>query len=79
MSATETKFPPIMKVAAVSVIVFAMAGIGVMTGVLPSAFSKSADEQAALAAKACPNCGVVEFIKIVELKREGTGVGVVRG
>jgi outer membrane lipoprotein SlyB len=79
MSATETKFPPIMKVAAVSVIVFAMAGIGVMTGIIPSAFSKSADEQAALAAKACSNCGVVESIKIVQLKGEGTGVGAVTG
>lgn len=43
MSGTQTRVSPIVAIAAVSVIIFSAVGIGVMTGVIPNSFSKSAD------------------------------------
>ncbi len=72
---THTSQSPIVKIAAVAVIILAAVGVGVMTGVIPSSFSKNAAPEA----KACPNCGVVESIKLVEVKGQGSGVGAVAG
>lgn len=84
---TPMSYSPIVKIAAVAVIILASVGVGVMTGLIPSSFSKNAAPgQNALPpppppseAKACPNCGVVESIKLVELKGQGSGAGAVAG
>ena len=76
MSAAESSSSPIIKIAAVAVIIFSAVGVGMMTGIIPGAGSKNAAQEAA---KECLNCGVIESIKLVELKGEGTGVGAVTG
>lgn len=76
---TQISQSPIVKIAAVAVIILAAVGVGVMTGLIPSSFSKSVAPSAAPEAKACPNCGVVESIKLVELKGQGSGAGAVAG
>ncbi len=75
MSETQSAQSPIVKIAAIAVIIFAGAGVGVMTGLIPSTFSKEAAHEA----KACPNCGVVESIRLVEVKGGGSGAGAVAG
>jgi len=47
MSDTQSRVSPIVAIAAVSVIIFSAAGVGVMTGVIPSSFSKSTEQSAA--------------------------------
>ena len=76
MSATEGSSSPIVKIAAVAVIIFSAVGVGMMTGIIPGASSKNVAQEAA---KECLNCGVIESIKLVELKGEGSGVGAVTG
>ena len=76
MSATEGSSSPIVKLAAVAVIIFAAVGVGMMTGIIPSSSSKNTAQEAA---KECLNCGVIESIRLVEVKGEGTGVGAVTG
>lgn len=44
MADTQTRLNPLIAVAAVSIIVFSAVGIGVMTGVIPSSFSKNAEQ-----------------------------------
>lgn len=73
MSDTNNTQSPIVKVAAVAVIVFAIAGIGVMTGIIPTAMS------AKETAKACTDCGVIESVRLVEQKGQGSGAGAVTG
>lgn len=63
---------PLVKIAAVAVIILAVTGIGVMTGVIPSSLSRNAAED-------CANCGVVENVRLVELKGQGSGLGAVAG
>jgi len=65
-----------MKIAAVAVIIFSAVGVGMMTGIIPGASSKNAVQESA---KECLNCGVIESIKLVELKGEGSGAGAVAG
>lgn len=72
----EGSSSPIVKIAAVAVIIFSAVGVGMMTGIIPSVSSKNAAQEAA---KECLNCGVIESIKLVEVKGEGTGVGAVTG
>ncbi len=67
---------PIVKIAAVAVIIFSAVGVGMMTGIIPGASSRNAAQDAA---RDCPSCGVVESIKLVELKGEGSGAGAVAG
>lgn len=81
---------PMMVLAAISVIVFSIIGIAAITGHLPTAFSQK-DEAALLADKgssasprqtaagACGNCGVVEAVRIVETKGQGSGAGALTG
>ena len=80
----STSQSPIVKIAAVAVIILAAVGVGVMTGLIPSTFSKNAAQNQNAPppppeAKACPNCGVVESTKLVELKGQGSGAGAVAG
>ena len=80
MSAGENSTSPVVKIAAVAVIIFAAVGVGMMTGIIPGAQSKNAAQEAAVeAAKQCLNCGIVESVKLVELKGSGSGVGAVTG
>lgn len=72
----EGSSSPIVKIAAVAVIIFSAVGVGMMTGIIPGAGSKNTAQEAA---KECLNCGVIESIKLVEVKGEGTGVGAVTG
>ena len=72
----ESSSSPIVKIAAVAVIIFSAVGVGMMTGVIPGASSKNAAQEVA---KECLNCGVIESIRLVEVKGEGTGVGAVTG
>jgi len=43
MSDTRNRVSPIVAIAAVAVIIFSAVGVGVMTGIIPSSFSKGAD------------------------------------
>jgi len=43
MSDTRNRVSPIVAIAAVSLIIFSAVGVGVMTGIIPSSFSKDAD------------------------------------
>lgn len=43
MADAQNRVSPIVAIAAVSVIVFSAVGVGVMTGIIPSSFSKSTD------------------------------------
>ncbi len=73
MSPTENATSPIVKIAAAAVIVFAVVGVAAMTGLIPTSVSKED------LAKTCPTCGVVESVRLVELKGQGTGAGAVTG
>ena len=86
---------PLMLIAAITVIVFSVAGIATMMGWLPSVESKVEPAAKAppppvksaagrprvvsSAAAACGDCGVVESIRAVEAKGEGSGLGAVGG
>lgn len=85
---------PLMLIAAITVIVFSLAGIATMMGWLPGAQSQSepadkdrpapppATERSRAPASgpaACADCGVIESIRTVEVRGEGTGVGAVSG
>jgi len=43
MSGTQNRVSPIVAIASVAVIIFSAIGVGVMTGIIPSSFSKSSD------------------------------------
>ncbi len=73
MSATGSSTSPLVKIAAVAIIISAVVGVGAMTGMIPSAHS-SKD-----IAKSCTDCGVIDSIKVVEEKGEGTGAGAIIG
>ena len=85
---------PLMLIAAIAVIVFSVAGIATMMGWLPNVESKtepaaksapaaksSASRQRAMSSTgaACADCGVVESIRAVESKGQGSGIGAVGG
>ena len=84
---------PLMLIAAITVIVFSVAGIATMMGWLPSVGSmtepaaKAAPAKSAVgrprvmsaAAAACGDCGVVESIRAVETKGKGSGLGAIGG
>lgn len=77
---------PMLVVAAVAVIIFSAFGVATMTGLLPRAESMNEpgltqprNHVASKADKTCSNCGVVESIKAVEVRGQGTGLGVVAG
>ena len=85
---------PLMLIAAITVIVFSVAGIATMMGWLPSVESKvepaakapppvkstaSRPRVMSSAATVCADCGVVESIRTVEAKGEGSGLGAVGG
>lgn len=84
---------PLMLIAAIAVIVFSVAGIATMMGWLPSVESKVEPAAKAASAKsaagrprvmspaaaACGDCGVVESIRAVEAKGEGSGLGAIGG
>jgi outer membrane lipoprotein SlyB len=86
---------PLVIIAAISVIVLSLVGVAAITGILPSAISQQKTESEAKAktnkslqnqnkaqhkvANACANCGVIESIKTIETKGEGTGLGAVAG
>lgn len=50
MSESQNRMSPIVAIAAVSVIIFSVVGVGVMTGYIPSSISKHAEQQAAVPA-----------------------------
>ncbi len=101
---------PVLLIAGISVIIFSLLGIAVMTGLLPQAQSQPAVTAAATgravvdpevahqgpkktastkqpaqrsdvktAALRCEDCGVVESVRSVEAKGQGSGVGAVAG
>jgi uncharacterized protein YcfJ len=85
---------PLMLIAAITVIVFSVAGIATMMGWLPSVESKGEPSAKAApaakfaagrprvmssAASACGDCGVVESIRAVEARGEGSGLGAIGG
>jgi outer membrane lipoprotein SlyB len=47
MSDTQNRVSPIVAIAAVAVIIFSAVGVGVITGIIPSSFSKTAEHSAA--------------------------------
>jgi len=71
---------PLMLIAAITVIVFSVAGIATMMGWMPAALSSNADPaqalpvpasklaqpRAVIAAADCRDCGVIEFMRAVE-------------
>ena len=54
MSDNKSKVSPIVAIAATSVTLFSLVGIGVMTGVIPSSYSKDAEQQVQPAASQKP-------------------------
>jgi outer membrane lipoprotein SlyB len=52
MADTQNRLNPLVVVAAASIVVFSAVGVGVMTGIIPSSFSKSAENSTAEAKKA---------------------------
>jgi hypothetical protein len=85
---------PVMLVAAIAVIVFSVVGIATMMGWMPSArsgggatdkatevpgASPGAIQPALTPAPSCDVCGVVESIRPVQVKGEGSGAGAVGG
>jgi outer membrane lipoprotein SlyB len=69
---------PLIAGAAASVIVLSGVGIAAITGVLPGSQAEKGTEAVA-AKKECADCGVVEAVRLVERKGEGTGLGAVVG
>ena len=45
MSEAQNRTPPVVVIAAIAIIIFSAVGIGVMTGVIPSSFSKNSELQ----------------------------------
>jgi outer membrane lipoprotein SlyB len=82
---------PSMVIAAIAVTVFSLLGIATLTGALPFAHSETKGDAAIEAnangdrdvdkkiAFACSACGIVESVRAVEVKGQGSGVGVVAG
>lgn len=80
---------PLLVIAAVAVTLFSLLGIAAITGFLPAALSGKSDGNAVespgavpaprMAAAPCPNCGVVDAIRTVELRGDASGVGAVTG
>lgn len=77
MIGTQGVQSPIVELVAVAVIIFAVAVIGVMTGLVPVPYAGNN----APPSKTCPNCGVVESVKPVAIKDQGAGgsLGTVTG
>jgi len=85
---------PLMLIAAIAVIVFSIAGTATIMGWLPDARSRAAEarepqiqapapatrtpSRSALASR-CADCGIIESIRAVEVKGEGSGLGAVAG
>ena len=78
---------PMLVIAAISVIIFSAFGVATMTGLLPRAESMNEHEPRAMtksrvagsADKTCNNCGVIESINAVEVKGQGSGLGMIAG
>ena len=91
--AEKAKSHPLIIAAAIAVILFSGVGIGVMTGLIPTANSKpgnaslasieEADSKKAVTQKiersVCANCGVVRSVRAVENTREASGLGAIAG
>jgi outer membrane lipoprotein SlyB len=80
---------PVMLIAAIAVIVFSIVGIATIMGWMPSALSGggAADKAAAASsgrpwpapATTCDDCGVIESIRALPVKGQGSGAGAVGG
>ena len=78
---------PLMNIAAIAVIIASLAAVGAVTGIIPSAQGRDAAQAAAKqevykstqVAAACPQCGVIESIRAIEVKGQASGVGAVAG
>ena len=75
MLETQGVHSPIVELVAVAVIIFAAVTIGIMTGLIPSSYSKNIPHEAST----CPDCGVVESVRPVEVKNPDPGAGAVPG
>ncbi len=82
------KMHPLVAAAAGSIIVLSLVGVGVTTGMIPSAHSQKAGAAvgtsvtaAGPAARAtqCVGCGVIEAVRTVELRGTASGIGAVTG
>jgi outer membrane lipoprotein SlyB len=85
---------PLMLIAAIAVIIFSIAGTATIMGWLPDARSRASEDRdspeksatavaraparSPLAAR-CADCGVIESIRAVEVKGQGSGLGAVAG
>jgi outer membrane lipoprotein SlyB len=49
MSDTKSKLSPVVAIAATSITLFSLVGIGVLTGIIPSSYSKDSEQQAVVA------------------------------
>ncbi len=67
MIGTQGVQSPIVELVAVAVIIFAVAAIGIMTGLVPVPYARNN----APPLKTCPDCGVVESVKPVAIKDQG--------
>ena len=70
---------PLIAGAAASVIVLSGVGVAALTGVLPGSQAEKAAEAPVPPKKECVDCGIVESVRLVERKGEGTGLGAVVG
>lgn len=95
MNARPKLLYPALIVAAVAVTLLSATGIAALTGHLPSANAANSDDGSRLhvtkaeegeavrdrgyAPPACKTCGVVESVRAVEVKGQGSGLGAVAG
>ncbi len=86
---------PTLLIAGIAVIIVSILAIAAMTGLLPQGQSQAVDKRAAggnegkvalltvrktvVAAARCADCGVVDSVRALEVKGEGSGLGAVVG
>lgn len=89
----QARTHPITIAAGVGVLLFSLLGAATLTGMLPSAFTRSADAVAQADPRTtgrtapqrgplqapCANCGVIESISAVSVKGKTSGLGAVAG
>jgi outer membrane lipoprotein SlyB len=82
---------PLLLIAATAVIIFSVAATATLMGWIPDTLSRAQpaaksttapgriSARPSLATGGCPDCGVVESVRAVEVKGLGTGLGAVAG
>jgi hypothetical protein len=68
---------PMLIIAGCAVAVFCVAALGMISGVIPTAYSQNSTSKAS--AQPCPTCGTVESVRRVTAQGQANGTGAVIG